>query len=53
MKRKIIQFLGFLLLRTCLYLVLAVLLLFLYDIIRKGGGVISWVSSRPSSAPSW
>jgi len=42
MKRKIIQFLGFLLLRTCLYLVLAVLLLFLYDIIRKGGGVISW-----------
>jgi phosphate transport system permease protein len=42
MKRKIIQFLGFMLLRTCLYLVLAVLLLFLYDIIRKGGGVISW-----------
>ena len=42
MKRKIIQFLGFLLLRTCLYLVLAVLLLFLYDIIGKGGGVISW-----------
>jgi phosphate transport system permease protein len=42
MKRKIIQFLGFLLLRTCLCLVLAVLLLFLYDIIRKGGGVISW-----------
>lgn len=42
MKRKIIQFLGFLLLRTCLYLVLAVLLLFLYDIIRRGGGVISW-----------
>jgi phosphate transport system permease protein len=42
MKRKIIQFLGFLLLRTCLYLVLAVLLLLLYDIIRKGGGVISW-----------
>jgi phosphate transport system permease protein len=42
MKRKIVQFLGFLLLRTCLYLVLAVLLLFLYDIIRKGGGVISW-----------
>lgn len=42
MKRRIIQFLGFLLLRTCLYLVLAVLLLFLYDIIRKGGGVISW-----------
>jgi phosphate transport system permease protein len=41
-KRKIVQFLGFMLLRTCLYLVLAVLLLFLYDIIRKGGGTISW-----------
>jgi len=41
-KRKFIQFLGFMLLRTCLYLVLAVLLLFLYDIIRKGGGAISW-----------
>lgn len=42
MKRKIFQFLGFMLLRTCLYIVLAVLLLFLYDIIRKGGGAISW-----------
>jgi phosphate transport system permease protein len=42
MKRKIIQFLGFLLLRTCLYIVLAALFLFLYDIIRKGGGAISW-----------
>ncbi|MBN2198455.1 MAG: phosphate ABC transporter permease PstA [Candidatus Aminicenantes bacterium] len=30
------------LLRVCLYLVLAVLLLFLFDIIRKGGGVMSW-----------
>jgi phosphate transport system permease protein len=41
-KNKIIQFLGFFFLRLCLYLVLAVLLLFLYDIGRKGGGVISW-----------
>jgi phosphate transport system permease protein len=29
-------------LRICLYLVLAILLLFLYDIGRKGGGAISW-----------
>ena len=42
MKKKITQFLGFFFLRLCLYLVLAVLLLFLYDIGRKGGGSISW-----------
>ncbi len=42
MKRKVVQFLGFMLLRTCLYIVLAALFLFLYDIIRKGGGVLSW-----------
>lgn len=41
-KKKIIQFIGFLLLRFCLYTVLAVLLLFLYDIGKKGGGAISW-----------
>jgi phosphate transport system permease protein len=41
-RKKIIQILGFFMLRTCLYLVLAVLLLFLYDIGRKGGGAISW-----------
>jgi len=41
-KKKITQFLGFFFLRLCLYLVLAVLLLFLYDIGRKGGGSISW-----------
>jgi phosphate transport system permease protein len=29
-------------LRVCLYLVLAALLVFLYDIGKKGGGVISW-----------
>ncbi|MGQ9673365.1 MAG: phosphate ABC transporter permease PstA [Candidatus Aminicenantales bacterium] len=43
MKRKrIAQFFGFMLLRFCLFTVLAVLLLFLYDIGKKGGGVISW-----------
>lgn len=41
-KKKIIQFLGFFALRVCVYLVLAVLLLFLYDIGKKGGGAISW-----------
>ncbi len=40
-KKKFTQFLGFLLLRACLYFVLAVLLLFIYDIGKKGGGVIS------------
>jgi phosphate transport system permease protein len=42
MRKKIIQFIGFFILRGCMYFVLAVLLLFLYDIGRKGGGVISW-----------
>jgi len=41
-KKKITQFLGFFFLRLCLYVVLAVLLLFLYDIGRKGAGSISW-----------
>jgi phosphate transport system permease protein len=41
-KKKVVQFIGFLLLRVCLYTVLAVLLLFLYDIGKKGGGTISW-----------
>jgi phosphate transport system permease protein len=41
-KKKVVQFIGFLLLRMCLYTVLAILLLFLYDIGRKGGGAISW-----------
>ena len=40
--RKLAQFMGFMLLRVCLYAVLAVLILFLYDIISKGGGMISW-----------
>jgi len=42
MKKKIIEFLGFFSLRVCVYLVLAVILLFLYDIGSKGGGAISW-----------
>jgi len=41
-KRSVIQFLGFMALRVCLYLVLAALLVFLYDIGKKGGGAISW-----------
>ena len=41
-KKNVVQFIGFLLLRVCLYSVLAILLLFLYDIGRKGGGAISW-----------
>jgi phosphate transport system permease protein len=42
MRKKVIQFIGFFILRGCMYFVLAVLLLFLYDIGRKGSGVISW-----------
>lgn len=42
MRKKIFQFLGFFVLRGCMYFVMAVLLLFLYDIGKKGGGVISW-----------
>jgi len=41
-KKKFIQFIGFLLLRFCLYSVLAVLLVLLYDIGKNGGGTISW-----------
>jgi phosphate transport system permease protein len=41
-QKKVAQFMGFFMLRICLYLVLAILLLFLYDIGRKGGGAISW-----------
>jgi phosphate transport system permease protein len=43
MKRKaIIQAVGFFLLRCCLYLVLAILLVFLGDVFSKGGGAVSW-----------
>jgi phosphate transport system permease protein len=41
-KKKISEFLGFMLLRVCLYTVLAILLLFLYDIGKQGGGAVSW-----------
>jgi phosphate transport system permease protein len=41
-RKKIAQFLGFMALRVCLYLVLAALLIFLYDIGKKGGSSISW-----------
>lgn len=41
-KKKIFEFLGFFSLRISLYLVLAVLLLFVYDIGSKGAGTISW-----------
>jgi phosphate transport system permease protein len=41
-KKAIIQAIGFFVLRCCLYLVLAVILVFLWDVISKGGGAISW-----------
>ena len=41
-QKKIAQGVGFFALRACLYIVLAVLLLLLYDIGKKGGGAISW-----------
>ncbi len=41
-RKTIVQATAFFMLRACLYLVLAVLLLFLYDIGKKGGGAISW-----------
>jgi phosphate transport system permease protein len=41
-RKKIVQVIGFLALRTAMVLVLAVLLLFLYDIGSKGHGAITW-----------
>lgn len=41
-RKTVVQAVAFFFLRACLYLVLAVLLLFLYDIGKKGGGAISW-----------
>ena len=41
-KKKIVEFFGFFLLRVCLYMVLAILLLFLYDVGKKGGGTVTW-----------
>jgi phosphate transport system permease protein len=41
-RKKIIQGIGFFGLRVCLYIVLAVLLLILYDVGKKGGATVSW-----------
>jgi phosphate transport system permease protein len=41
-RKKIVQAVGFMALRAAMFLVLAVLLLFLYDIGKKGGGSITW-----------
>jgi len=41
-KKRMFEFLGFFSLRICLYLVLAVLLLFVYDIGSKGAGAVNW-----------
>ena len=41
-RKGIVQAVGFLALRAAMGLVLAILLLFLYDIGKKGGGAISW-----------
>lgn len=41
-RRNVVQFTGFLFLRACVLVVLVVLVLFLFDIVKKGGGVISW-----------
>ena len=48
-KKKIVEFVGFFSLRVCLYLVVAILLLFIYDIGSKGGGTLSWefISQAP------
>jgi phosphate transport system permease protein len=47
-RKKVEEFLGFLVLRASVLLVLALLLLFLYDIISRGAGSISWeFLSRP------
>jgi phosphate transport system permease protein len=41
-RKKIVEVVGFLALRTAMVLVLGVLLLFLYDITSKGHGAITW-----------
>jgi phosphate transport system permease protein len=47
--KKITEFIGFFSLRVCVYMVFAALLIFLYDIGSKGGGVLSWefISQAP------
>ncbi len=41
-KKAIVQGIGFFMLRVAMAIVLAVLIFFLYDIGKKGGGAISW-----------
>jgi phosphate transport system permease protein len=41
-KKAVVQAIGFFALRAAMGLVLAILVLFLYDIGKKGGGAISW-----------
>jgi len=41
-KKALFQAMGFFVLRLCVYFVLFILLLFVYDLLKKGGGVISW-----------
>ncbi len=41
-KKRIYEFIGFFILRICVYLVFVVLLVFLYDIGSKGASSISW-----------
>jgi phosphate transport system permease protein len=41
-KKRVFEFIGFFILRICVYLVFAVLLVFLYDIGSKGASSISW-----------
>ena len=42
MKNKIVEALGFIGLRICVYIVFGFLLIFLYDIGSKGAGALSW-----------
>jgi phosphate transport system permease protein len=41
-KKTFVQLIGFFVLRVCLYTVLAILAIFVFDIIKNGGGAISW-----------
>jgi len=49
LNKKITEFFGFFGLRICVTIVFAVLLLFIYDIGSKGGGILSWefISQAP------
>lgn len=41
-KKNVHQFIGFIFLRLCIFLVISALAMILYDIISKGAGAISW-----------